>query len=70
MNILTINLVCSTILFWIIARIYILPKLAAWEARSVIMRASRLPLDLSQLSYTSALPEPVQRRRSNISVRS
>jgi hypothetical protein len=37
MNILTINLVCSTILFWIIARIYILPKLAAWEARSVIM---------------------------------
>ena len=37
MNILTVNLVCSTLVFWIAARIYLLPKLAGIEARTVLL---------------------------------
>ena len=36
MNILTVNLLFSTLIFWIAARIYVLPKLATPETRSVL----------------------------------
>ena len=37
MNILTINLVLSTLVFWIAARLYLLPRLAELERRSVLL---------------------------------
>jgi hypothetical protein len=37
MNILTVNLVLSTLVFWAAARIYVLPKLAQWSPRSVVL---------------------------------
>ena len=36
MNILTVNLVFSTLVFWIVARIYVLPNLATWAPRKVL----------------------------------
>jgi len=37
MNILTINLLFSTLVFWIAARIYVLPRLAALTLRSILL---------------------------------
>lgn len=37
MNILTVNLLLSTLIFWIAARIYLLPRLPELEARSVLI---------------------------------
>src|SRR5581483_7911135 len=37
MNILTVNLVFSTLVFWVAARIYILPKLEQVEHRAVLL---------------------------------
>jgi hypothetical protein len=37
LNILTLNLVCSTFVFWIAARLYVLPRLAQLDARSVLL---------------------------------
>lgn len=37
MNILTVNLLFSTFLFWIAARIYLLPRLHALEPRAVLL---------------------------------
>jgi hypothetical protein len=37
MNILTVNLVFSTLVFWIAARLYILPKLDACEPKTVLL---------------------------------
>jgi hypothetical protein len=36
-NILTVNLLFSTLVFWIVARIYLLPKLSRLEPRSVLL---------------------------------
>jgi len=36
-NILTINLLFSTLVFWIAARLYVLPKLHEWEPRTVLL---------------------------------
>jgi hypothetical protein len=36
-NILTVNLLFSTLIFWIAARIYLLPRLHEMEARSVLI---------------------------------
>lgn len=36
MNILTVNLLFSTLLFWIAARLYVVPKLAELPPRSVL----------------------------------
>jgi len=36
MNILTVNLVLSTLVFWIAAKLYVLPKLATLPARTVL----------------------------------
>src|SRR5205085_7354050 len=36
MNILTINLVFSTLVFWIAARIYVLPRLGEWDHERVL----------------------------------
>ena len=36
MNILTVNLVFSTLVFWITAKLYVLPRLAALPARTVL----------------------------------
>ena len=36
MNILTVNLVLSTLVFWIAAKLYVLPRLAALPARTVL----------------------------------
>ena len=37
MNILTINLVFSTFVFWVAAKLYILPKLQNYEARTLLL---------------------------------
>ncbi len=37
MNILTINLLFSTLVFWIAARVYVLPKLGELRPRSVLL---------------------------------
>lgn len=37
MNILTVNLLLSTLVFWIAAKIYLLPKLPQLTARSVLL---------------------------------
>ena len=36
-NILTINLLFSTFVFWIAARLYLLPNLQRWEPRTVLL---------------------------------
>ena len=37
MNILTVNLVLSTFVFWIAARLYLLPRLAECEPRTILI---------------------------------
>ncbi len=37
MNILTVNLLFSTLVFWIAARIYILPRLAEWRPQTILL---------------------------------
>jgi hypothetical protein len=37
MNILTVNLLFSTLIFWIAARLYLLPRLAECEPRTVLL---------------------------------
>ena len=37
MNILTVNLVLSTLVFWIAARLYLLPRLSSLEPRAVVL---------------------------------
>jgi hypothetical protein len=37
MNILTINLVFSTFVFWVAAKLYVLPKLQNYEARTLLL---------------------------------
>jgi hypothetical protein len=37
MNILTVNLLLSTLVFWIAARLYLLPRLDELEARTVLL---------------------------------
>jgi len=37
MNILTVNLIFSTLVFWIAARVYLLPNLQQWEPRTVLL---------------------------------
>jgi hypothetical protein len=37
MNILTVNLLLSTLVFWIAVRIYIFPRLQDWNPRSVLL---------------------------------
>jgi hypothetical protein len=37
MNILTVNLVFSTLVFWAAARLYVLPNLARWTPQAVLL---------------------------------
>ena len=37
MNILTVNLLFSTLVFWIAARLYVLPRLQRIEPRTVLL---------------------------------
>ena len=37
MNILTVNLILSTLVFWVAARIYVLPRLPALEPRAALI---------------------------------
>jgi hypothetical protein len=37
MNILTVNLALSTLVFWIAAKLYVLPKLQDYEARTILL---------------------------------
>src|SRR5262250_2198378 len=37
MNILTVNLLFSTLVFWVAARLYVLPKLGECEPRTVLL---------------------------------
>lgn len=37
MNILTVNLVLSTLVFWVAARLYLIPRLPGLEPRSIVM---------------------------------
>src|SRR6516165_7125721 len=37
MNILTVNLLFSTLVFWVAARIYLLPKLDEYEPRTILL---------------------------------
>ena len=36
-RILTINLVCSTVVFYTAARLYVLPRLSGWKPRSILL---------------------------------
>ena len=36
-RILTINLVCSTVVFYAAARLYVLPRLSEWKPRSILL---------------------------------
>ena len=37
MNILTVNLLFSTLVFWVAARLYLLPKLSEYEPRAILL---------------------------------
>jgi hypothetical protein len=37
MNILTVNLALSTLVFWVAARIYVVPNLARWSPQAVLI---------------------------------
>ena len=37
MNVLTINLIFSTFVFWVAAKLYVLPKLENYEARTLLL---------------------------------
>jgi hypothetical protein len=37
MNILTVNLLFSTLVFWVAARLYLLPRLAEFEPRTILL---------------------------------
>src|SRR5262245_7930452 len=37
MNILTANLLFSTLVFWVAAKLYVLPRLHEWEPRTVLL---------------------------------
>jgi hypothetical protein len=37
MNILTVNLLLSTLVFWIAARLYVIPRLPQWSPRTVLL---------------------------------
>lgn len=37
MNILTVNLLFSTLIFWVVARIYVLPRLGVWKPQAVLV---------------------------------
>ena len=37
MNILTVNLALSTLVFWVAAKLYVLPKLQDYEARTILL---------------------------------
>jgi hypothetical protein len=37
MNVLTVNLLFSTLVFWVAARLYVLPRLAAMRPRTVLL---------------------------------
>jgi hypothetical protein len=37
MNILTVNLVLSTVVFWVAAKIYVVPNLARWSPQAVLV---------------------------------
>jgi hypothetical protein len=37
MNVLTINLIFSTFVFWVAAKLYVLPKLQNYEARTLLL---------------------------------
>ena len=37
MNILTVNLLCSTLVFWIAAKIYLIPKLHQLDASDIVL---------------------------------
>ena len=37
MNILTINLALSTFVFWVAAKLYVLPKVQDYEARTILL---------------------------------
>ena len=37
MNILTANLLFSTLIFWVAAKLYVLPRLHEWEPRTVLL---------------------------------
>ena len=43
MNILTVNLLFSTVVFWIAARLYVLPRLGDCEPRAVRLPILLLP---------------------------
>jgi hypothetical protein len=36
-SVLTVNLLCSTLVFWIAARLYMLPRLHEWTPRAVLL---------------------------------
>jgi hypothetical protein len=37
MNILTVNLVLSTLIFWIAAKLYLLPRITELEPRTILL---------------------------------
>src|SRR5512138_2143481 len=72
-RVLTINLVCSTVVFYTAARLYVLPKLDRWQPRSVLLPILLLHslrhLGLMFLTRGRSIPEsprgsPIRRRRA------
>ena len=37
MNILTVNLALSTLVFWVAARIYVVPNLSRWNPQAILI---------------------------------
>jgi len=62
MNILTVNLLLSTLCFWIAARLYALPRLHEWKPRTVLLPI----LLLTPTSETAAQRRRILRLRSII----
>ena len=56
MNILTINLALSALVFWIAARLYVLPKLQDYEARAILLPILLLHLGLMFLTSGATYP--------------
>ena len=61
MNILTVNLLFSTLVLWIAAKIYVLPHLDEWEPRTVLLLHATRHLGLMFLApgavYAGIPPE-------------
>ncbi len=64
MNILTINLVVSTFVFWVAARMYVVPKLPFLQPRVVLLPQAPSTTECRHSSPTLPLTVICSRQRS------